>query len=610
MAPLDDRLTDSEHLLADPEAVATQRLRSRLGFTMRLGAAAGFTYGLVITLQGHGWPSGYPVMTWAVLLYGLYRWSLQAPDMGRLSLGIHLMAGSATVLLCWHAWLSGMNDSFAVWTFCVVPIAVAALGNLRALLFWMSVALICVAVINAFAALSVVPATQTIPMTAQFVVFCQLVLVAMASMFAASAIFANDDSLRRLHAAYSVLLNQKMRLDVQADALSRNLHDAQLARAAADSANQAKSSFLAIMSHEIRTPLNGIIGLNSLLLDRPLDPQARQYVELARQSGDILLGLINDFLDHSRIEAGQLTLELLPLHPEKVISESIATVSASAQRNDVHLDSEIDAPPVVRGDAQRVRQILINLLGNAVKFSPHGSVHVRCRRLREDGRRIWLRIEVQDNGIGIEPAIQQQLFQPFIQGDTSTTRRFGGTGLGLSICRALAQRMGGCIGVESKPGEGSLFWVELPFDEAAPGTHIVDEHAVGHVHRTFQGRVLVAEDNRVNQVVARAMLERHGLSVDVVSDGRQAVQAIDAGHYDLVLMDCDMPHVDGFEATRMIRGSAGPRAQTCIVAMTAGVLTGDRDRCRDVGMNDYLPKPVHMVDLERVLARWLRTVEA
>jgi signal transduction histidine kinase/FixJ family two-component response regulator len=389
-------------------------------------------------------------------------------------------------------------------------------------------------------------------------------------------------------------------------------HAARLATdlAAEQAANRAKSAFLATMSHEIRTPLNAVIGLTSLLLSDPQGRARQQYLELIHQSGETLLCLLNDFLDFSKIESGQLELEPLVFDPAQVVREATALVQERAQRKGLTLEIDTQAPAAVRGDPARVRQILLNLLANAVKFTAAGTVGIRCRAEGEDDRPLQLVFEVRDTGIGIEPAAQQRIFQPFIQADASTTRRFGGTGLGLAICRTLAEHMGGRIALTSVPGAGSTFRVELPVERVDETLRPAPSAPVPYGASTgFTGQVLVVEDNPVNQLTAAEMLKRLGFAVTLAADGEEAVAAVQRQAFDLLFMDCDMPVMDGFDATRAIRAleasglSANP-VHVPVIAMTAGALRGDREKCLESGMDDFLPKPVRLHEMAEVVGRW------
>jgi PAS domain S-box-containing protein len=393
------------------------------------------------------------------------------------------------------------------------------------------------------------------------------------------------------------------------EALTRQLGDA---TRAAREASQLKSQFLANMSHEIRTPLNGIIGLSRLGLDEQDPRQLREYLGIIHRSGDSLLGLINDILDMSKIEAGRMSLERIAFDPSGLVSSILEVLSVTAEGREVALRLELATglPEVVLGDPLRVRQVLTNLLSNAIKFTP---AQGRVDLLVEPCGPQRVRFTVTDTGIGMEAAHVAGLFRPFNQGDASTTRRFGGTGLGLSISRDLAKMMGGDITVESRPGRGSSFHFEVGF-----GTPTLDEVAqvrTGALHRRSGSqaairsllgrRVLLAEDNPVNQLLARKLLDKVGVVVTVAEDGRLAVEAACApqAHFDAILMDIQMPELDGYGATRAIRARLGPGAPP-IIAMTAHAMSEERDHCLAAGMVDHLAKPIDVARLYELLAKW------
>jgi CheY-like chemotaxis protein len=438
--------------------------------------------------------------------------------------------------------------------------------------------------------------------------------------------------------------NDEKRLQEYAQELERKNEELESALVTAREATQLKSRFLANMSHEIRTPMNGVLGMTDFLLGTSLTAEQQEFAGSIKKSADALLTLINDILDLSRIEAGKLRLDRIPFSLAATVEESSSLFALQARTKGLDFSIAVsgDLPDMLVGDAGRIRQVLTNLIGNAVKFTDSGRIDVEAEMVRptEDG--FLIRFSVRDTGIGIPPEQQSRLFESFTQGDGSSTRKYGGTGLGLSISKQLVELMDGELGVESRPGEGSRFWFTASFGKAAvvapaapprrpipvpvpapavplspvapklpipspkPGT-VTPQKSNGSPRKLW---VLLAEDNEINQRIALRLLEKLGLGADAVDNGRAAVEALAQKNYDMVLMDCMMPEMDGFEATAVIRNRERGKGHIPICALTANAMEGDREKCLAAGMDDYISKPVGLDKLREVVERLVHHKES
>ena len=414
-------------------------------------------------------------------------------------------------------------------------------------------------------------------------------LIVIHSMVMAQTIRINGTHIREMFIA-------QLTLEAQGE-------DLRQARDAAESAASAKMRFLANMSHEIRTPLNGILGLAQVLNQLALSEEQRSVLDDIGRSGDHLLSIVNDILDMAKVASGKLSLEQEPFDLSRLIRDTASPAAALAEARQLRfrLQAAADLPRQVQGDPQRIRQVVSNLLGNAVKFTSSGEVCLAVRLSRPG----WIRFEISDTGIGLSPEQQGSLFQEFHQVDSSTTRKFGGSGLGLAISHRLAELMGGRLWVESRLGEGSTFFFELPLAAAADTAHATRTEASPVPVLPPGLRVLVAEDNAVNQKVMVMMLTQAGAAVEVAENGRVAVERHRASPYEMILMDCQMPELDGYEATARIRALPGSASLVPIIGVTANAFAEDRECCIRAGMNGYAAKPLSRAALMAAISHFL-----
>jgi signal transduction histidine kinase/CheY-like chemotaxis protein len=495
---------------------------------------------------------------------------------GRPTLVVHALAGIITVILALTCIEYGKLDVATLIYFTVVPLSLLIVSGPRAGFVWLCVGIVVSVGFFVAETRGLLP-----PGSAHTSPASDLVNV----VIAATLVFG-----------FAVLFQRmKDRAAAELDHANRALEEA---RQKAERANRAKSEFLTTMTHEVRTPMNGVIGMATLMLDTSLDPGQRELASTLKRSGEALLDLVDDILDFEKIEAGRLEIEVADVDPRAVVAGVRDMLAFRAREKGLTFTVAIDdaVPAKIRTDGARVRQVLLNLANNALKFTDTGEVRVTMSA--RDGRLIT---SVRDTGIGIPLAHRAKLFEPFTQGDSSMARRFGGTGLGLSICRRLVHAMGGEIEFESAEGAGATFTFTVPL---TPST--ARDHTPVPIEPAQAGlRALVVEDNIVNAQVTVHMLRRRGVTCELAQDGEVALAWLANSAFDIVFMDCQLPVVDGLEATRRVRAreNAGAR-RTPIVAMTAGTHASEREAAVAAGMDDYLTKPVTVEDLDRVIARF------
>ncbi|HEX2542655.1 MAG TPA: ATP-binding protein [Caldimonas sp.] len=599
----DDGFTLDEAVLAERRAATARRVHTVQIPALRFaGFAILCAIALLQAVRSEGFPQ--PALLWLLagnLGYAGVAWWVLRRGWGRVrGLDLSLLLFHVDILV-WLPNLYYLEQShlFFAYFLLVRVVDQVGFGFRRALYFGHVVTLAYLA----YAVWASVHAAQPVPWTDRVGIAAVMYLLGL--YFALTGLVTErlrQRSSQAMRAARELVAS----LAQKAEALELQTRELELARHQAEQASEAKSQFLAVTSHEIRTPMNGILGAAELLSGTPLTPAQQRYVQITHQSATALLTLIDDVLDLSRIEAGKLTLNLASVELRAVVAEAVDLVRMAARDKPVTLTDRVSSrlPSRVLADPLRLRQLLVNLLHNAVKFTERGTVALEVTCIEggtADAPR--LRFSVRDTGIGIEQAQLGSIFDAFSQADSSSTRRYGGSGLGLAIVKELTALMEGEVHVESRPGEGSHFWIDLVLDRAPDDGLVAD--SLEDAEEPVGVSALVAEDDPVNQMLIVEMLRMLGCSVDLVADGDAARRAAAAGSYDIVFMDCHMPVTDGYEATRRIReDERRSGGRTVIVAVTADALASDQVKCIEAGMDAFLIKPVSTAQLSATIERW------
>lgn len=572
-----------------PEARAqAQRLNA---FVLLWLGAIGVTAGVHV-VSGR-WASAAAGLAVFAATLGIRRWALRNPTPPRLERAALGVVFAVLLLSTIRAMLNGQSRAVINWTFALIPMFAAYLVGARWAVRIAVAAIACLLLIHLSGAY--------MPMGAPALQSPRFLLIG--QLLALIVLTAMSVSQRRIAERHIAELEAQHRtIQGQAEELAR-------ARDAALTAAHLQGQFLANVSHELRTPLHGVIGMTQVLQTTPLTPEQRDFVATIRASGEGLLALVNDLLDLSKLEAGQMALELRPFALRAWLAQTLDIVAPQAREQGLVLALDVaeDAPAQVVADPHRLRQVLLNLLGNAVKFTERGEVVLRAQvesRPAAGRGPVMLRFSVSDTGVGISQDLVAQLFQPFRQADPSISRRYGGTGLGLAISKHLCELMGGTIHVDSVPGQGTSFVFTVRAEEAPRAAEVPSPEALPRAGaRPAALRILLADDNAINRKVGREMLKRLGYEADVACHGLEVLGALERVRYDVVLMDAQMPELDGLSTTRRIRAELPAERQPYIIAVTASAMPSDRSRCAEAGMDDFVSKPVEFETLAAALDR-------